>query len=382
MITGNRHYNVNISDEIIISRDYKRSYNENQIRNKGYIRNFWNSLNNINRKIYMKDESEINFSRNIFSKKYSQVESYRYIFAINDSELNMERFIDRTWFEQFSLYERYYNGFINSKQIFDRKVENFLEQPFNASRNIEFPTVSVLISQRNYNTLKLGILNSEREIRTCLYSYNDMKRRYYAYMEAGSGDNTGLISRHYFTPYGASVYVDGIYKGFINIEDGETELDNIIIPDGQHTITIEMSKWFWPNCRDTKNIVVNIVGGELEIIDIIPDVVSLNYVLSSQRTQLIWNIAWSDTYGEPNIDGYGVWFGSTSPVDISGTPDVSVAYNNYVAEYSTIYTTLSAHYARVAGYKNSNRGFSKEVYIPYVSSLPDSPLNQKLVEIN
>ena len=157
-------------------------------------------------------------------------------------------------------------------------------------------------------------------------------------------------------------------------------LSGIALADGDHTIELKMSKWFWPLCETTKRFYVTVTGGELVPPVTIPAVVDLESLVRRATVKLTWIADWNETFEDPDFTGFGVWRSTTTPVDISGAPSITVAYSGAQLLHTTSYIPTTSEYVAVAGYKDSSRGAYEEIYVPYWTTEPDEPLNQRLVE--
>jgi len=341
-------------------------------------------------------ESQLSISRDIKTFHLSALDAERdWVRELRESQLIAERGIYRT-IESYLISERdWLRSLRESQLIAERDIFKYVESEIIADRYIRAMKTSENIFEREYLVLQQSLLNAERNIYTWHYSdvdsdraYRvfkpsdlDMLRSWRQFIEVGSGPGAGF-ARHHFTVYGADVYIDGVWKGFIDFDDGEDTLPNIPVPDGDHTVEIRMSKWFWPQCRTTKRSYFTVTGGELQPAQVIPAVANLAAEIVRANVVLTWNADWNDEFTEPSFTGFGLWTSPTTPVNISGAPLTTISYSGTEALYQTSYSGVAAdHYAAIAGYLGSERGTSQEVFVDFWTTAPISPLNQRLDEM-
>jgi hypothetical protein len=237
------------------------------------------------------------------------------------------------------------------------------------ARNIYKITVSQLLFDRSWRVYKPSDL--------------DIQRDYRVFIQSGGTDDGdgGFIARHHFATNGCDVYVDGVWKGFIDFDAGEDTLTGVAIADGDHTVEVRVSKWFWTQTRTTKRYYITVSGGSIASKMSIPGVVNASYTVISGTVKVVWKSDWNDEFGSPSFTGFGIWTGATSPVSIAGLPSQTVEYNSGVEMYSYSFTPSSSVYVRIAGYYGADRGSDEEIYIEVPTVYPDSPENQFLEDV-
>jgi hypothetical protein len=74
---------------------------------------------------------------------------------------------------------------------------------------------------------------------------------------------------------------------------------------------------------------------------------------------------------------WGLWFGVTSPVSTTGDPTYSFLANIGQESFEyTIAQTASQYVAVAAMNSDGDRGVSAELYLPWGTAAPNSPVNQ------
>lgn len=313
-------------------------------------------------------------SLNIFNRNWEITKIYK------DSILSIDK----------KVYTHLFSELDNTKDINiykDSQVNNqkgnssFTYSQLNSLRNYKTLTSSQLNVLRNIYTWKYGKLNNDKGITGYKPSNLPILRNIRQY---SMNDDTPILitSFNNFTSNKCDVYVDGIFKGSINIENGEDTLSGIALTDGEHQIEFRMYKWFWRESLSTKRYYIKVTGGELEPSITIPNVTDLNSYVINAVTTITWKSIWNNSFEEPNFDGFGIWFSLTTPVDINGVPSQTVAYNSGVDVYKYSYSQSISQYVAVAGYKDSERSASyEEIYLPVDSIAPEAPENQYLTEL-
>jgi hypothetical protein len=158
------------------------------------------------------------------------------------------------------------------------------------------------------------------------------------------------------------------YLGFI--PEGINYLNNIVLADGRYRIDLKVDGRLWENCRTVRSAFITIGGGLPSVV--LPDIKNLVSETQDVRSRLVWSV-------NPDFESgfnFGIWFSSTSSIDISDTPDVTISYCHGQAEYSYIRRQTEGQYVAVAAYKESERGIPSEIYQPWDTIPPDSPENQ------
>jgi len=379
-INGEREMRVFKPSEVIAERGWLRDMRESQVDAERGIYKVTESHNVFDRQMRAFKPSYIFAKRGISTLIGTTFEGWRNFYRITQNQINADRGWLRDIYTTPIYAERGIYKTTESHNIFERYIRNTQESPQIFNRGWYVLTQSQLHAEREYRVFRPSNNIFIRAYRVFKPSYIFSEREIRVFVTVGAGPEGGLGSRHYFTVDGADVYIDGVWKGFIDFARGETTLPGIPLADGDHILELRMSKWFWPRCRTTKRYYFTVTGGELLPKTAIPDVDDLQYNVVRAVVNLTWEAVWNEEFTEPDFTGFGVWFSATSPVPISGPPAATVYYDVNVARYLLSYTPTASHYVRVAGYKNSERGDDEEIFVDVGIAPPDSPENQYLIE--
>lgn len=321
------------------------------------------------------------FSSSSISSSFSSSSSS---FSSSSSSFSSSSFSSSSFSSSSSSFSSSSSSFSSSSSSFSSSSSSSIDWQgcaLYASRDVAVYAATEIDVSRDIRVFNVTYSALSRDIRVFQASPLDISRDVRVFSGSGSGTDAGLISRHHFTHYGVDVYVDGTWKGFIDLEEGETTLTGVAIADGDHTITFEMSRWFWTGAKKTQSFLISVSGGSATIVTALPEVIGLAYEYALGYVRLTWTIEIDESLSGSDTDGFGAWIGAVSPVATTGSPDYHVSYNEYSRRYAITYASSTSHYARVAAYAGDARGTSQEVYVSISSTVPDSPDGQTIFEI-
>ena len=158
--------------------------------------------------------------------------------------------------------------------------------------------------------------------------------------------------------------------GFIDADNTERSLNNILLPDGEYEISVLTSALFWKDCFDrtvrTISVRPNVTVSPLPLV----------YNLRSSVGEGMTTIRWSANPSEVADCVFGVWYSPDSPVDVSRPPDNTVWYSNTMTEYQTSFQQNAPAYIAVAPIRTGNQtetGMVKELYLDWNNTPPRAP---------
>jgi len=148
---------------------------------------------------------------------------------------------------------------------------------------------------------------------------------------------------------------------------------NVPLADGDYEIEVRTSHGFWEATRSRVLYTLSISGGIIAVAGI-PNIQNLaSKVLSSFKTKLSWSV--SDEYLSPTL-AFGIWRSLTTPVDVSGTPDITVLAVVGRGNYSTTVSQVGPEYVAVAAISGVEQGNESELFLDWDNVSPDSPSDQ------
>lgn len=165
--------------------------------------------------------------------------------------------------------------------------------------------------------------------------------------------------------------------GFIPADADPRELLGVPLADGVYEIEVRPSEWFWDECRGRKviTLIAGSSGGGGSTTGL-PVIQNLRREIVSFQSVIRWNVV---AEYDPGAFRFGIWFGASSPVDISGPPDQIVDYVTGQGEYQTARAQAAPEYVAVAAYTPTERGQSAELFLEWDTVAPISPPNQYAV---
>jgi len=152
----------------------------------------------------------------------------------------------------------------------------------------------------------------------------------------------------------------------INLGDGV----GVSIPDGEYQLEVRSSDDLWVQARNNTSFSLVVAGGEITVASALPAIASL---VGTRTTSTKLDIVISGFYADTKI---GLWFSSTTPVIITGTPDIEIDVLENITTYSYEYEQTVAQYVAAACLTVSETGIQQELYLPFVSSTVTSPEDQ------
>jgi len=184
----------------------------------------------------------------------------------------------------------------------------------------------------------------------------------------GTAEAAIFIDRKFLTLSGFHIYVDNVFQGVTT--DGT--LAGIPLADGSHSIEIRPSGDLWEACRYPTFYEIEVASGEIVAQDL-PDVVDLRADdLTGWGRDIFWT--WQNDWNVETPTEFGLWFGDTSPVTISGTPDATVTAQAANRNHSYRYAQTAAKYVSVAARNAAgDNGTATELLLSYPSGSISSP---------
>ena len=158
--------------------------------------------------------------------------------------------------------------------------------------------------------------------------------------------------------------------GFIDADNTERSLKNILLPDGEYEISVLTSALFWKDCIDRTVRTISVRPG----VAVSP--LPLVYNLRSSVGEGMTTIRWSASPSEVSDCVFGVWYAPDSPVDITRPPDNTVWYSNTMTEYQTSFQQNAPAYVAVAPIRTGDQyeiGVVKELYLDWNNIPPRAP---------
>ena len=155
--------------------------------------------------------------------------------------------------------------------------------------------------------------------------------------------------------------------------EGQTVLTDVSLADGFYNIEVRSSLNYWDETRSRVVFPVEIASGVILVLDI-PNIVDLSFIyLTTFQPRITWSIP-DGTF----IDGltFGIWLSATTPVDVSGPPDLEVSAIENFGTYQKNLTITADMYVAVAAFTDTDQGSESEVFIPWSLVPPDSPPDQ------
>ena len=134
--------------------------------------------------------------------------------------------------------------------------------------------------------------------------------------------------------------------------------------------TVRSSADLWVGARNNNSFSLVIAGGEITLASALP---TIDLLLGTRTTFTKLDIAISGFYADTSV---GLWFGATSPVAITGTPDATIEVLENINAYSYEYTQAIAQYVSAACLTDTETGIPLELYLPFAASTVTSPEDQ------
>lgn len=162
--------------------------------------------------------------------------------------------------------------------------------------------------------------------------------------------------------------------GVLDADTSPLTLSDVAIPAGTYMVWVEREGLFWKNARLASEMMVIIADGQPPVVLRLPMATNLAASISLGLTTITW-----DTSSDITDDGmlWGLWLDDAASIDTSGEPDASfVAFVGHTSFQSTIMQSSSQYIAVAAIGSDGTRGLSAELYLPWDTTAPTSPVNQ------
>lgn len=184
---------------------------------------------------------------------------------------------------------------------------------------------------------------------------------------AGSSASYSNIWKH--TAY--EIFANGVLIGVL--PEGVTVLTDVAIPDGEYEIEARPVGNFYREVSVSQlyKVVLDSIDG---VANLLPDIFNLSSIIKEARTYIGFTIKPPVSANNLKI---GMWFGDSSDIDISGSPDV-VFNSEPSLKFNYSYKQTVAQWVAVAFYDGSERGEKQEIELVWVTTLPDSPSFQHI----
>jgi hypothetical protein len=163
--------------------------------------------------------------------------------------------------------------------------------------------------------------------------------------------------------------------GFIPADADPKELADVPLPDGVYEIEVRPSEWYWDECRGRKviTLLAGEIGGGGEPVQGLPVIQNLRREIVGFTSVIKWNVVAEGTSAEFQ---FGLWFGTTSPVDTSGPPHQTVDFATGQGEYQATRAQTASECVAVAAFTSTEQGSAAELLIDWDTMTPISPPNQ------
>jgi hypothetical protein len=164
--------------------------------------------------------------------------------------------------------------------------------------------------------------------------------------------------------------------GFITedaMNEGAGEITDVALPDGEYEIEARPASYFWPEARSATFSIYQLRAGE-EPEKSLPEVVNLQ----AEMGRDFWRVlSWSVIVPEDISFSFGVWFGNSADMDISGAPDASVSRLKGLDYYQYYFKQSEPLYAAVAIITSDGvRGKPAILHVPWDAAPLNSPAHQ------
>lgn len=195
------------------------------------------------------------------------------------------------------------------------------------------------------------------------------------YLKDSAGTNISLISSIMIADEYKIVARDtstGIETILGTIPSGETELADIALDDATYEIEARGSRNFWQECRSRTKTTLKVDTGTYQ--SGLPDIANLK-----SEKGLNYTLISFDTGKESGTINYsiGIYFDTTSPVDISGVPDIQLGGG--LGNYNINRLQTEQEYVAVVAYRGEGltleQGNVSELLLDFNSIALGNPTN-------
>jgi hypothetical protein len=162
--------------------------------------------------------------------------------------------------------------------------------------------------------------------------------------------------------------------GTIDADASPLQLTDVAMSPGTYEVWACREGLYWPAARTPTAQVIQIADGLPPVLNPLPMALALAATVSRGQTTITWTASHPITGWTTR---WGLWFGPSSPVDISGTPTARVSAMPTQLAYEATRRQTSAEYVAVAAIAaDGTKGTAAELYLPWSTTPPASPVNQ------
>lgn len=162
------------------------------------------------------------------------------------------------------------------------------------------------------------------------------------------------------------------FLGFIDQDASPAVLTDVPLADGTWELEARPSEFFWDECRTRQVTTVIITGGVVEASGL-PVIIDLRREIKSGLSMIRWRIAGSYALSDFT---FGLWYGSTSPVNTTGAPAETMPYFVDRGDYLVVHAQTVSEWVAVAAFTPTAQGPVTELEMPWDAGPPVSPPDQ------
>jgi hypothetical protein len=162
--------------------------------------------------------------------------------------------------------------------------------------------------------------------------------------------------------------------GTIDADASPLVIPDVAIPPGTYRVWVERDGLFWTGARSDVVATITITDGQAPDQQALPQAIHLASSVSRGVTTITWEASQAVT--DPRMV-WGLWHSATSPVVITGAPALKIMAQRGMPNYSGVRVQRAEEYVAVAAIApDGTRGRSAELFLPWSTELPGSPVNQ------
>jgi hypothetical protein len=169
-----------------------------------------------------------------------------------------------------------------------------------------------------------------------------------------------------YTRSGWEIWLDGTKTGFIDRDDSPAAINCGTLADGTHEMEVRPAEFFWPagdpGVRTSKRYWFEVSGGTTAAT--LPPIENLRSQRVGGVTYLRWTLP--DGYGAEAVYDFGLWAGTASPVDTSGTAAQTKRAYDGAGAYNMSYSQSGAYWIAMSARDSSgSMGPVSELELPW-----------------
>lgn len=181
-------------------------------------------------------------------------------------------------------------------------------------------------------------------------------------------------NRKVWSKKGYEIFANGVLIGYF--PEGTFTLNDLVLADGDYDIEVRPLGNFYRNTFVRQTFRINCDAGGAGVIEIFPLIYDLVSVINQAKTNIGWTILPQINASTAKI---GLWFGVSSGIVITGTPDVSINVGALL-QFKYAFKQVTSQWVAVAFYEGAARGASSELELIWSVVVPDQPENQHIEE--